>query len=311
MLAPSVVSAEAIQSKICSPFTGPTITAPADNTTTGSTSIHIAGTGEPGMTVSIIRNSSGAGVATAASDGSFVVDIPLDVGDNFVTAREMNDCSTVKESQNIVVHRSSTYTSGSTTNTSPAATSGNSATPSSVTGSSSALKQPAVSDLNIAAPPLASTENQSTNLLTPTQLKAQEEIITQPKANQTVSSDRLWVTGKAAAFSTVDIYINLTIVARVIASEEGIYGVLVGIQQGGNTIQVQATNVEGVVTTRTISIKLDKNTKSGAATANSSPTQILTIVVITAISTGGAILISTLLWHTHTLRARMRKFTHV
>jgi hypothetical protein len=285
------------------------LTAPANNTSTNEESVHIAGTGQAGMTVSIIKDGIGAGVTTVAPGGSFALEVPIDQGNNILSARIANDCNTIKESQDIRVHRNNGNGNSNSENGNQASSqSGTSA----VNSKSEIVSQPTVNDLHTATPPVAPVDNSQTITLTPTQAKAQEQIITQPKADQTVSSERLWVTGKTTPFSTVDVYINATIVARVIAAADGIYGVLVGIQSGGNTIQVQATSKDGTVTVRTINIKLDKSLKPGAAvTAQNGTSQTIATIGITAIATGGFILTGILLWHTHTLRLRMRKHSHV
>jgi len=310
LLAPSFVSAETIQSKICTPFSGPTITAPADNTTTNDSAISVAGSGEAGLVVSVYDNGSGVGATTVASDGSYAIQVPLSVGGNQLTARITNDCNTIKESQDINVVRTVV---GGGTNAPDTGAGGQGDTPSDTGSTSSTPKTPVITDLNTTVPSTSQAMSPQVNVpLTTEQIKAQQQIITQPKANETVSSDRLLVAGTATPFSVVDIYINEHIVARVIAAANGSYRAIVDLQSGSNSIHVQATDSDGAVTTRTISIKLDKSVAPGTSVAKPSSTgQTVLVIVVGAVAAGGITLAGILSWHTHTLHMRMRKINHV
>jgi hypothetical protein len=304
LLAGAVVSAQSVvTSKLCAPFASPVLSAPATNTTTGDSSVHVAGNGEPNMVVSIRNGSIGLGAATIAGDGSFAMEVPLTVGDNNLVAREVNDCNTVRDSNVIVVHRSAQPTPP--------------APPKSPEPPKQPVQQPSVTSI----PPIESVvvpvevvppDVTPTTPIPIVETPAQKQLITSVQSDQTVATERLWLSGVAEPYSTVDIIVNNVVVARVVASSEGRYGVLVGLVFGANTIKSKATAPDGTVTTRTIKIKLDKSVRQELDTdgvTDESSTSIVTLSII-AIIAGGAILISIAHWHLFAWHRRRKYGKH-
>ncbi len=268
-----------VQSKICTTFAGPTLTAPADNTQTQESSIHVVGTGEPGMAVTILEGSTGIGVAVATSDGSYALEIPLHTGSNSLKSRETNSCGTIKESSPVQVIRSLV------------------AQP---PGPPSPILQspPIVDTLAPTAPAPASassTDNTEASLIDEIQptidLGGGLSSGTTQTLQTTTSNSRYWVKGTARANSTVNVYVNGVIVATVIASEDGTYAALVQLKNGDNQVKVQSTYNGKTATSLTVTITFTEATttphtvlpKQGWGIRNFS---------LAAIATGGALLMA-------------------
>ncbi len=211
-------AASTIQSSICGQFLAPSITAPPPGSQTNDASIIVQGAGEPSMTVTILRDGQPAGATVVAPDGSYAFEVPLTVGVNSLVAHEADPCGTIKESAPLVVERLS-------------------------------LQEPPEeepADIPPGAPPIFPGVDQTNRplerpiMVTPPTPGYQKPTITYPGNPITTHSGKLWVRGKAQPGSTVIIYVNGISAARVIASENGDYSVLVTLREGDNSLQVKA-----------------------------------------------------------------------
>ena len=70
--------------------------------------------------------------------------------------------------------------------------------------------------------------------------EGEKPLITNVTQNKQVDAGNLWVEGKATPGSIVIIYINGVEVARLVAAEDGTFGVMVALQPGKNTLQVES-----------------------------------------------------------------------
>lgn len=308
MLVPSIVFAYTnVQTKICNPFDAPSITAPASGSSTSDSSIHLVGRGEPGMVVSISKNGNGSGATTATGDGSYAINVPLDTGNNSLVASTINDCNTVKKSSALQALRTTAATPASSTTAEAVAAQNN--TPAAVNQTLRSIEVAALTKMPAPAPTDTDTEEVSVE-----QQQAQKEIITEPKAGEVLTSERTWITGKTTPVTKVDIYVNQAVAASVVSADDGVYGAMVSIKPGKNTIQVQATRADGtVVTMRTIDVQLVNKNESGPSKQPSDAEELKDMqdtagwIAIGAIGIGGACVMSFILWHTHELRVRRKK----
>lgn len=291
-----------VQTIICSPFDAPSITAPASGTSTTDTSTHVVGRGEPGMVVRVFKDGLGSGATTAGVDGSYAISVPLDTGDNTLIANESNSCDTVKTSTAVRVTRALPAEQ-------PEAPAPLPVKPVEITKLTTAdpvlvATPTAATDASVSATPANDTAEEH---LTP----AQKQMIATPQPNEEISSDRTWVTGKTTPVTKVDIYVNKTIAASVVSDTVGIYGALVNMKPGKNTIQVQATASDGtVITVRTIDVQLVKketNISKEDKTVLKNAQDTVGLIIIAAIGLGGALIILTILWHTYHLRKGNKK----
>lgn len=207
-----------IQSSICGQFTAPAITSPPPGSQTNDTSIIVQGTGEPLMTVVILRDGQSVGTTLIAPDGSYALEVPLLVGANSLLAHEADPCGTVKDSAPIVVERHSTET--------PPEDEPNVSVP---------VASPTFPGLDQTDRPL-----QRPIMITPPTPGYQKPTITYPTNRSTTHSSRVWVKGTAQAGSVVIVYVNGVSVARTVTSDEGNYGVMVTLQEGENDLQVKS-----------------------------------------------------------------------
>lgn len=309
VLVPSIVFADTnVQTKICSPFNAPSITAPASGSSTSDSSLHLVGYADPGLVVSIQKNGAGSGATTATSDGSYAINVPLDTGNNDLVASHTDDCNTVKKSATVQAMRIAVVTPSSPDSNTPANTP--------VVGSPITQAKPVEVKTLTTAPAVVTTTDTTDPITAASQSAAQEEakkaIIAEPKPGEVLSSERTWITGKTTPVTKVDIYVNRAVAASVVSADDGVYGALVSIKPGKNTIQVQATAADGtVLIVHTIDVQLVK--KTGEDTANTNKDEIKGVkdiagwVAIGAIGVGGVCVMSFILWHTHQLRLGRKK----
>jgi Glucodextranase, domain B len=336
-----------VESKICNPFNAPTITAPASQSQTTSSSIHVAGAATSGMTITVTNNGTGAG-ATIAASGSYGLEIPLSIGTNDLVATTVNDCDTVKNSSIVTVTRTilhgapmaptspsgstSTGTSGSASSTLPIS----SITPAPATNSittTPVVPVPAVPTVPVAAvtaPVVSSTPTiaqeianiaaiisnppatiaESAILSIPLSLtKPQEQVITKPKPNQTLTNERTWISGTAAPLTNISVYINKVLTARVTSDDQGTYSVMVELADGDNQIHVFAKSSDGKTTLRQINVKLDKSVRQTEPTAKLADGPLVG-VIIASFALGGMSISGSIWWHARHLR-KTRGVTHV
>jgi hypothetical protein len=226
---PAFAASTTIQTNICSDFIAPVINEPVTGSTDDS-SIQVAGTGEPNMTVAIRDNGLTVGTSLIAGDGTFSLQVPLVVGDNVLIARTADNCKT-KDSSSVTIHRNAPPEP-------PAPPKPN--TPSSSVPQSNSPLPPVVetpSEGALPQPSLGQPLPPKIPKPTPGYLRP---VITEPRNNHIGNAKKIWVGGKAAPFSTVAIYVNYIVVAIVTADENGSFGAMVELQQGENSLQVRA-----------------------------------------------------------------------
>ena len=274
--APTAVFANTnIQTKICPPFEGPAIITPASNIDTEATSIAITGTGEPGMTLSIIDNGNVVGITTILMDGSYGIEVNLEAGDNTLVAREMNDCGTTKESNSVIVHRIVTEQPHEETPDGETQTEA----PQAFESQAEAVTIPRTFAV-IGSPiePFFET----TEFPKPT--------ISSPLSGSTFDgAGYIWVRGRAQPKSIVTIYINDRSAAYAITSEGGTYGALVALSTGENRIQVKATLGDSVAVSESINVVYRQKESDTNSTSTAAASEVI-VKVVTLIAGGAAVL---------------------
>lgn len=306
LLIPSIAfAATQVQTTICEPLDETTITAPATTSETTDSSVQVIGRSTPGKIVTVYRNGLGSGATTTTSGGTYALSTPLDTGTNNIVAVTVNECSTTKQSLAISVIRT--------------------AIPTPV----SQLPPPAEEEPVIPAPkpvitslaPVTSTgiaTEASTQPLTQEQLDAdtdnavteiQKDVITKPRADEVIKNDHMWVKGKTQPNSVVAVYINKEIAAQVLSDSTGLYGVLVNLMPGTNTVHVKATAQDGTVTTRVINVKLVSSTSPTQKTQQQTTVGDDTVatVITLCIGVGGLITAVLILAHIPHIRAKVGK----
>lgn len=217
-------AAQTIQSSICEQFIAPTIVLPADGTEIEQSSVVVSGTGEPGMTVTILGDGQAIGATTIVPDGSYALEVPLLNGYTALVAREVNDCDTIQDSNTVTVYHPAPpvvpVPPDDGTPSDPNAP--GSPTPSPLPS----LEYPAVNKY------YREYQRTGTGHIRPS--------IIQPAHDIVVSSDAIWVAGKAEPGSIVTIFVNGQRMAYVVASLDGTYRAFVGLQLGDNSIQVRS-----------------------------------------------------------------------
>lgn len=258
-----------IEARVCSDFQGPVILQPTGTTQTDDASVHISGTAEPGMTVTIIRNNVGVGGTLVASDGTYGMNIPLLGGDNVFSAVSENDCDTVKRSSNVIVHRIvDTGTPGT-----PAPDE----------------DEPFVSD-EIPEPIRLQLDTllplDSSIIQTPDSSGYQKPVIILPKTGERITSENVWVSGRAEPRSIVTLYLNGKSIAYVIVSEKGTFGILAALQSGGNTLQVRSEIDGWGATSNSVTVTMVESKQTDvrdvAKVGNSFVTEVILPVLATA-----------------------------
>lgn len=222
----SVAASSTIHSQICSDsFAPPAITEPMTGYRSSASSVTVRGVGEPGMAVSVLVGGQPKGVTTAAGDGEFAVQVPLDVGSNVLVAREEDGCGNIKDSPEVTVTREQK----------PTPIPEPSPDPDNKPGSSSANRR--------GVPGFRSFPNVSSGSIgngeKPSEQKASADApeITSLKEGQVVREGRIWVAGNGHPGSVVIIYVNGKEAARVIVGEDGTFGAEVALRPGDNTIK--------------------------------------------------------------------------
>lgn len=211
-----------IQSNICGDFMAPTITSPTSGLTTQDDSIVIAGEGEASLPVAIIKNGVAVAATSVSSTGGYSISVPLSVGENTIIAREVNACGTAKESAEVQLQRN--------------------AAPQAPTDNTPASPEPAG---GVTVAPVVSPQAPSNALNQPIPGKsstpgARIPVILHPLPDATFTTSTVWVNGKAEPLSTVTIYVNGLSAARLRTSSTGNFGATVELNNGRNSIQVEA-----------------------------------------------------------------------
>ena len=233
-LASGTMAMTDIEARVCNDFQSPIILQPSGTTETDDASVHISGTAEPGMTVTIIRNNVSVGATLAAIDGTFGVNIPLLGGDNVLSAVSENACNTVKRSSNVIVHRIVDDGEPET----PAPDENEPFVPDEIPERT----QLQLGDLL----PL-----DSSIIRVPDSSGYQKPVIIQPKTGEQINGVSVWVSGRAQPRSVLTLYLNGKSIAYVVVSEKGTFGILAALQPGGNTLQVQS-EIDGRIATSNV-----------------------------------------------------------
>jgi hypothetical protein len=215
----SAFAATKVQTSICGDFLKPTILSPITDFKTQDASVLVSGNAQPFLSVAVTVDGAVNGITTAASDGTYALQVSVHVGDNTIAASDANGCGVMKESDSIVVHRDEveqTQVESSPVAINPQV----SAQPNLATVIPRALGQPLV--VSPSTPGLA------------------EPIIKQPTAGEIYTSSRVWVVGTATPGSIVTVYLNDVSVAKVSASARGEFAAMIELHAGSNTLQVRS-----------------------------------------------------------------------
>jgi len=219
----NTLAAQTIQSSICEQFIAPTIGLPADGAEIKQSSVVVSGTGEPGMTVTILGDGQAIGATTIVPDGSYALEVPLLSGYTQLVAREVNDCDTIQDSNMVTVYHPAPPVPVPPGN-------GNPSDP-------NAPDSPTPSPLPSLDYPIVENYYREKRGAADGHVKP---IIVRPTDEAIVSADVIWVSGKAEPGSIVTIFVNGQRMAYVVASLEGTYRAFVGLQLGDNIIQVRS-----------------------------------------------------------------------
>lgn len=234
----SLAASSTIKSQICNAgFVAPAIVEPLTGYRSTASNVTVKGTGEPGMTVSVLVGGQPKAATVVAVDGVFSVQVPLAIGNNILVAREKDECDNVKDSPEVTVTREQ--------EPAPAPGPG----PTKKPGSSPASRRGAAgfgSFPNVSGGAIDSGEKPS----------QQEEGVDAPKITslkegQVVRIGRVWVAGTGQPGSVVIIYVNGKEVARVIVGEDGTFGAEVALKPGENTIKAVEERDGKRIATRT------------------------------------------------------------
>jgi hypothetical protein len=292
---PSIALADSttIETRICASFTEPTITAPSSGIETDNASITVTGVGEPGMAVSILRNGVTVGTTTVVVDGSYGIEIGLTAGDNTLVAREVNECSTVEDSSPVSVHRTVVETPQEPT---PSENGEESTTETPTASTDDAALETVYPALPVLQIPIVPTVD-TPGFLKPT--------ITTPPSGAILNTTQVWVGGRAQPGSVVTIYLNDRSVAYAIVTEKGVYGALVSLSPGKNTIQVRSTLGNNVATSDSMEVTFEQDaTLTVPVTASNTSATVVTQVVLVA--TASVAVVGTAAWGIPELRHLVR-----
>lgn len=263
------------------------MTVPIPDSRTNEASIAVAGTGEPGMTVTIMNNNVNVGVTTAASDGSYAVEAPLVEGDNALVAYEVNSCDTIKSSSPVTVYR--------TVITQPQ-----------IQIDSSLSQQEAV-HVEVVTP-ISRLLRLPANPIVPVPDSPgyQKPVIISPAAEEKVAGSHIWIVGKVKAqvASTVTIYVNDIAVARATALEDGVYRASVNLQPGRNTLQVRAELNGQVATSELIGVTFVREMTAIPAPSFTLDDVMFKVlpILLGSIGSGGI-----MFWAIHHIRVRLKR----
>jgi len=307
----AVAASTVVQSKICAPFATPTLTAPASGYQTSGSSVHVTGYAEPYMTVSLRRGSSTAGTVQTAANGTYAAEVPLNTGTNSLKTEATDTCSTTKMSMTISVVRLTQSTPQPTLPNTPAAsTTTQTVQPAATSQPTSKTASKAEGNLpNSSTTPVKVTDNPPTKLedmpSSVTKLgegltKSQKELVTTP--NEKVTTERTWVRGIAEPKTSIAIYVNRIIAARVMSDDAGSYGALVQLKQGNNEVHVLANTSDGQTVLRLVNINLVSSTAPAKPATKPQHSDLVINIVIGAIALGGVCITTAVSIHTAHLR---------
>ena len=272
VISPAIaVATREIQTNICGDFIAPAITSPGTGFVTQDDTIIITGEGEPSLSITIIENGAPVAMTIVSSSGDFSVSIPLSGGMNTITAKEANACGSTKDSSPISVQRDII----------PPTPTESGAPEESASTASIAPITSEQSPANTLNQPMPSVEN-SPGFSVPT--------IRKPLSGTAHTVSGVWVEGTAEPLSQVTIYIDGMSVAKLRASSTGTFGAMVELNEGRNSIQVEAEKdgKSAISQVTVVTYTPSKSTKKGTT-----PLELIGLVtgmtVVAATATGGGI----------------------
>jgi hypothetical protein len=273
-----------VQSQVCDDFVAPAIVSPSNGTQTKDDSIMIEGTGEPGKTLAVLRDSVTQGVSTIAADGSFGFTVSLQQGDNTFIARESNECSTTKDSAPVLVQADIP-----------------------VPVVPPVVDEPSGEQPPSTVPPGVDTTNQP---FVPVKNSPgfQKPKITKPKSGVTVYLDTLLVEGTAQPNSLVVIYINGVSQAQLFSSKAGTYKVRIVLREGRNIINVRSTLAGKTATSDGVIVTYIKKVTSTLSRPLSTNEVITTVITAGAAVAGAASVVTIVHWSIHRYKFRFKRW---
>ncbi len=210
-----------VQSKVCEDFTAPAIVSPSDGTQTKDAEVMVEGTGEPGESVTVLRNGVSQGLGMVASDGSFGFTVSLVRGDNVLVARETNECGTSKDSSAVTINADLPLPPTPDPEPPVPSKPGKSDEPPAVVPVPKAIDKPLTPQ--------------------PTTPGFEKPKINASNKDLTVYIDTLLIEGTAQPESLLTVYVNGRSQAQLFSSSEGTFRLRVVLKEGSNTIKVRST----------------------------------------------------------------------
>ena len=264
-----------------------------------------------------------------ATSGNFGLDIPLSIGANSLVATTVNNCNTIKSSTTVTITRLAAAGQAPATPTPEPSTPPvvSEAVPTTVTTTASAnitttpvaptaavkkvapVVTPAVptspkAEAIIINPPASVDDIKASGITLDTDISTtgvEQQVITSPKPNQVISTRHTWVTGQTEPLTNVSVYLNKSLVSKVVSDSSGLYGALVGLQDGENSIHVLAKCSDGQVTLRLVNVKLASSQQQVVIPVKQS-NKVLVYGIIASFAIGGICISSSIWWHTWHLR---------
>jgi hypothetical protein len=237
-------TAQTIQVNVCGMPATPVITAPANGTITAIQDMEVDGTADANITVNILDNGQLAGSTTADGTGVFGTTIPLVSGSNSIVAQVGNPCNPTVDSTAVsVTYNAPIPPTPPTPPTPPPKKPATPATPAPKVVSVATNSNPATVLPEIAAPTATLSGKGLTLGITGTS----NGLSTQP-GNQSTAAKSFFLTGSTGLQANVAIVVNGKVVADVLSSSNGSFGVRIPLSVGKNTIRITATLGDKTVT---------------------------------------------------------------
>lgn len=264
-----------ISSTICSDFQAPLILQPTEGGETETASVNVSGTGEPGMTVTVKRNGTSIGGSTIAGDGSYAFNVPLVDGANKISIVSQNNCSTQKQSNEIIIHKVTKVTPET-----PIKPSDPDKTP---------LQQETPGEEEVSEVVRRQLEGMSPLegmfVPTPDSSGFTKPTIIHPSDHDKIRGGKVWVAGRAQSGSIVTVYRNAKSIAYTIADQQGNYGVLVVLEIGENILQVRSEMGRWLATSDQITVESLQGKVADVEEGEESPADFIKKVIVPVVAT--------------------------
>lgn len=231
------------------PYPAPTITSPADGTTTTNSSIIMSGQATPGANVFAYRNNTQVGFVPAAGDGTYTISISLVMGANELKASTNNDCSAPAFSGTVEVTRESVP---------PPADDPEEPQEDQAGGEPDTELPFEPEESTTPSLPASPTpeEEQQPSPNEPSEDLRQPRIL-QPKDGARFTNPDIIVTGMISPNTMVQIQLNDEIVASVLSDEEGRFTVGISLEPGANELVAIVGSGDNAQTSRTTTVFYD------------------------------------------------------